>query len=82
MAKPQYSVVQKQPVAEFYYKGESHSHPVKRKVLIHKITPSMVTGYEIREGSEVRPFGKSPLKSYRRDRIARCRQRQARSNNG
>jgi hypothetical protein len=74
MAKKDYSIVRNQPVAEFYYKGDSHSHPVRRKVLIHSITSKLITGYEIREGNEVRSFKSAPIKSYRRDRIARVEQ--------
>lgn len=72
--RKEYSLIRNQPVAEFYYQGESHSHPVRRKVLIHKITPKLIVAYELREGNTVRSFKNAPIKSYRRDRIARIEQ--------
>ena len=59
---------------KFYYRG-SHSHPVKRTVLIVEETPEIIQGYEIREGNTVRAGTKySPIKSYRKDKIAKLTQ--------
>lgn len=65
-----YKLSKNVPVAKFWYKG-NHSHPVKRTVLVIESDRYVLTGYEIREGSEIRKLGKAPIKSYRRDRIAR-----------
>ncbi len=65
-----YEFVKSQPVAKFFYKGD-HTHPVRRTVLIVQQSDTLLTGYELREGSEVRDFKNAPVKSYRKDRIAR-----------
>ena len=64
-----YDVVRNAPVARFYYKG-SHSHPVRRTVLVIETTPTLIRGYELRTGSIVRPFNKAPVRSYTRSKIA------------
>lgn len=61
------------PVARFFYKG-SHSHPVKRTVLIVKKNNKIAVGYELREGMEKRSFQNAPIKTYRLDRIAKINQ--------
>jgi hypothetical protein len=60
------------PVARFYYKG-SHSHPVRRTVLITEETPTMITGLEFREGSHVRNLKQAlkTIRSYRKSKIAK-----------
>lgn len=67
-----YDPVPKRPVARFFYQG-THSHPIRRTVLITETTPTLIKGYEFREGFTVRTreqaLGK--MKSYRRDRIAK-----------
>jgi hypothetical protein len=68
--KKTYKLVNSRPVARFYYKG-SHSHPVKRTVLITDSTEYFITGYEVREGALTRPLSDAPVKSYRRTKIAR-----------
>jgi hypothetical protein len=68
-----YSLVRNLPVARFYYAG-SHSHPVRRTVLVIESTSRRITGFELREGSEVRDFKNAPIKSYRRVKIAKVRQ--------
>ena len=64
-----YEVVKEKPVARFYYQG-SHSHPVRRTVLITDETATLIKGYELRVGSEVRNFKQAPVRSFRRDKIA------------
>lgn len=64
-----YKVVQKRPAAKFFYKG-SHTHPVRRTVLVIEDKPEVLVGYEIREGKTLRPMQKAKIKSYRKDRIA------------
>lgn len=61
------------PAARFYYKG-SHSHPVRRTVLVAEIGRDVIGGYELREGSDVREFLKAPYKIYSRSRIATTNQ--------
>lgn len=67
-----YDLVGKLPVARFFYKG-SHTHPVRRTVLIIEETPTMLRGYEVREGRAVRDVQEAMthIKSYRKDRIAK-----------
>lgn len=78
-----YQPVQTTPVARFYYKG-SHSHPVRRTVVVVDETPTLLTGYELREGKNVRSYGEAKIRSYRKDRIANfgdyTRLKQSRSN--
>lgn len=67
-----YNLVAKKPLARFYYQG-SHTHPVRRTVLIIEETDTLITGYELREGS----IKRSPrdalgyVRSYRKDRIVK-----------
>jgi hypothetical protein len=68
-----YPVVRSQPVAKFYYQG-SHSHPVRRTVLVVENNKNLLTGYELREGSVTRNFDQAPIKSYRHSKIARIEQ--------
>jgi len=68
-----YEVLKKEPVARFYYKGH-HSHPVQRTILVIEETKDVIKGYELRAGSEVRPFKKAPVRGYRKDKIALVKQ--------
>ncbi len=61
------------PVARFYYRGRSHTHPVRRTVLLIESTPTHLRGYEVREGTIVRNFNKAPIKSFKRNAIAKVR---------
>jgi hypothetical protein len=65
-----YEIVRNMPVARFWYKG-THTHPVRRTVLVIEQTREYIRGYELREGRTVRTAGKAPVKTYRRERIAR-----------
>lgn len=65
-----YQIKSNLPVAKFFYQG-THSHPVKRTVLVIESTKKKITGYELREGNITRKLGKSPIKTYRRELIAR-----------
>ena len=69
----EYTLVRNLPVARFYYQG-SHSHPVRRTVLVVTATSRTITGYELREGSDVRSYNKAPIKSFRRAKIAKVNQ--------
>lgn len=69
MIEKVYDIRKRDPVARFFYRGESHSHPVRRTVLVISTTRDLITGYEIRSGAEVREQDDAPVKSYRRDRI-------------
>jgi hypothetical protein len=68
-----YKLVKYRPVCYFYYRG-SHSHPVRRTVLVVESNSRVITGFELREGSEVRSYNRAPVKSYRRQRIAQVKQ--------
>jgi hypothetical protein len=69
-----YNLVPRKPVARFFYQGH-HSHPVRRTVLVTKETDTLITGYELRDGSTVRTVQEAVssgcVKSYRKDSIAR-----------
>lgn len=67
-----YNLVSRNPVARFYYKG-SHSHPIRRTVLVIEETDTMISGYEFRAGNEIRTREEalSKVRSYRKDRIAK-----------
>lgn len=71
MKTAKYEIVGTNPVARFYYKGQSHSHPVRRTVLIVDDLPDLIVGYEVREGNEVRNVKEAPIKSFRKDKIAK-----------
>jgi hypothetical protein len=78
MNEKNYSVVRNQPVAKFFYKGRSHSHPVRRTVILIESTNRYLRGYELREGANARTFNKAPIKTYSKDRIAKIRELDAR----
>ena len=65
-----YNIVENNPVARFYYQG-SHTHPVRRTVLIIEDKPDYIRGYELREGKVVRSAAKAPIKTYNRNKIAK-----------
>lgn len=65
-----YEFVTENPVARFRYQG-SHTHPVRRVVIVTRETPTLITGYELREGKILRGFSQAPIRSYRKDRITR-----------
>ena len=71
--KKDYPFVKTSPVAKFYYQG-NHSHPIRRTVIITDSTPTLIRGYEVREGSITRPCAKAPIKSYRKADIAKIGQ--------
>ena len=62
-------LVRNLPVAKFYYKG-THSHPVRRTVLIFESDRNYITGYELREGHTTRDVDNAPIKTYSRSKIA------------
>mgnify|MGYP000871577344 CR=1 FL=1 len=66
-----YDIIKSSPVARFYYQGKSHTHPVRRTILIIEDLPTLLIGYEMREGSKLRSIKDAPVKSYRKDRIAK-----------
>ena len=72
-----YQFVKNQPVARFFYKGD-HTHAVRRTVVIIDggtgANNELLTGYELREGSVVRELKNVPIKSYRKDRIAKVKE--------
>lgn len=74
-AKKVYDLVERKPVARFWYQGESHSHPVRRTVLLIEETRDHLIGYELREGNTVRTVEdvvkNRMVKTYRKDRIAK-----------
>jgi hypothetical protein len=66
----EYKITRSLPVAKFYYAG-SHSHPVRRTILVIENQKNYIRGYELREGSVVRSATtKAPVKTYRKSRIA------------
>lgn len=65
-----YEIVENLPVARFFYKG-SHTHPVRRTILVIESNRDFIQGYELREGTTVRTAEKAPVKTYLRSKIAR-----------
>jgi len=65
-----YPVIRNKPVAKFFYEGTSHSHPVRRTVVLIEDNPKYFCGFELREGSKVRLPGNAPIKSYSKKNIA------------
>lgn len=72
--KKVYDLVSKKPVAKFFYQG-SHSHPIRRTVLVIEDTPTKIIGYEFRCGNDVlsisRALEEKSVKTYRKDRISK-----------
>lgn len=68
-----YPVVRNLPVARFYYQG-NHTHPVRRTVIVTELTPKLIKGYEVREGSTTRTLSSAPIKSFSRSKIAQVGQ--------
>jgi len=68
--KRTYDITYTKPAAKFFYKG-THSHPVRRTVLIIEDNPEFFVGYELRAGNKVRSLKEAPVHTYRKDRIAR-----------
>jgi hypothetical protein len=65
-----YEIVRNLPVARFYYAG-SHSHPIRRTVLVIENHRTYFKGYELREGNIVRTATtKAPVKTYSKKSIA------------
>jgi hypothetical protein len=64
------SMVERKPIARFFYQG-SHTHPIRRTVLLLKETADSFTGYELRAGRTVRALNQAPVKTYRKVDIAR-----------
>jgi hypothetical protein len=64
------SMVERKPVARFFYQG-SHTHPIRRTVLLLKETADTFTGYELRCGRTVRALHQAPIRTYRKTEIAR-----------
>lgn len=62
------------PVVSFHYQGQSHTHPVRKLGLVVEETKDIITIYELRDGNTVRSFSKAPIKSFRKDKIAKVRQ--------
>ena len=63
-------LVRNQPVADFYYQGQSHLRPVRRRVLITNQDKTHMTGYELREGNITRHIDAAPVKTYLKSKIA------------
>lgn len=73
MKRKEYNLVKNLPVLRCYYPG-GHSHPVRRTGLIIESNDTHIVVYELREGNIVRSFEDAPVKTYRRDKIARLKQ--------
>jgi hypothetical protein len=68
-----YELVRNLPFAKFYYAG-SHSHPVRREILVFETSRNYITGYELREGNITRDVDNAPIKTYTRTKIATRKQ--------
>lgn len=67
-----YELVPKKPVARFFYRG-THTHPIRRTVLVIQDMPDYLVGYEFREGSTVRSLedARKHVKRYNKANIAK-----------
>lgn len=65
-----YETIRNRPVAKFFYKG-THGQPIRRTVLITETDKGIIKGYEVREGNVVRDADDAPIKSFRKDKIAK-----------
>jgi hypothetical protein len=65
-------IITNMPVAKFWYKG-SHTHPVRRTVVLVEATKDYLKGFELREGKTVRALSRSPIKTYVRGKIAKAK---------
>lgn len=68
-----YPIFRESSIAKFFYKG-SHSHPVRRTIMIIDDKENHIIGYELREGKSQRDISNAPIKSYRKDKIAKIKQ--------
>ena len=71
-----YELVKNKPAAKFFYRG-THSHPIKRTVLITEQNQDWIKGYEVREGSVVREVADAPIKTFSREKVATTSQLRA-----
>jgi len=67
-----YALAKRQPILRFYYQG-SKSHPVRRTIAKIEETATTVTAYELRSGNDIRELRNAPIRTYRKDKIARIR---------
>ena len=73
-----YQVAKEAPVLRFFYQG-SNSHPIRRTVVKVEEDTNTLTGYEMRRGNEIcNTLPEAPIRTYRKDRIAKIRQLDAR----
>jgi hypothetical protein len=81
-----YKLVEKLTVGKFFYQGKSHTHPVRRTVVILEERADEFVGYELRSGNMVRTLKEAiegrKVKTYKKSKIARfgdyCRLRNRR----
>lgn len=69
-----YKIIRQHPIAKFFYKGQSHTHPVRRTVVIIENKPNYLIGYELREGAETRTLKNAPIKTYSKCKIAKIKE--------
>lgn len=65
-------ILETMPVAKFWYKG-SHTHPVRRTVVLVEANKDFLKGFELREGKTIRSLSRSPIKTYDRNKIAKAK---------
>jgi len=65
-----YEIQKNLPVAKFWYKG-THTHPVRRTVLVTESNKEYIKGYELRNGNVIYTASKAPIKTYSRKKIAK-----------
>ena len=65
-------IAERLPVAKFWYKG-SHTHPVLKVglVIADRTNRDIITMYLLRDGKKTFPIGQTPIRSFRRDKIAK-----------
>ena len=71
MSERMNDVIRNLPVADFYYKGQSHKCPVRRRILVTMQDSTHMTGYELREGNITRDIDSAPIKTFLKSKIAK-----------
>ena len=66
--KLDYPILRNRPVAKFKYKG-THSKPIRRTVRLTSLERNVITGYEVREGNEIRDPDELVIKSFSKDEV-------------
>jgi len=70
MSRKDYPLVRNMQIARFFYQG-THTHPVRRTVVLIESKPKYFRGYEVREGAKTYPVKDAPIKTYTKRKISK-----------